>query len=481
MLGTAAAQLRLAFALLTGRPIPPWTLSALTDAAIATRREFGEIGGAAEAIAGPALDETTRREVQLRRFRRQAALAATETAYYRRLFAPLGLDPGALTWEAMARVPRTPKTALRDDPDAFVRRGADCFLRATTHGTTGQPTAVCFSLAELRTMAALSGLGFLLQGTLGPDDVVQVCTSARGLLGNIGLAGGAAHAGALVLPVGVIAPQQALAQLAAPLRLHGKKARASVLVAYPSYLGMLVQEGLRRGYRPGDFGLERIAASGEIVTQGLKERARPLFGDVRWVESWAMTEAIPFGGTVCEEGHLHYPVDQGLAEVLDPERGDAVGPGEAGTLVVTPFAPFRDTTLLLRFDTEDVVRTLPEPPACSQRSLPATTDLLGKLRLSVRHDDGWTYPRQVLEALEGLDAIPLPARCGFWAVPGGVAVEAVARDTDAETRQIAARRLEAHDVPVREVTLVTDAAALRRPYPLRGDLREAHFATGAPP
>jgi hypothetical protein len=194
-----------------------------------------------------------------------------------------------------------------------------------------------------------------------------------------------------------------------------------------------------------------------------------------------MTEAIPFGGTVCEEGHLHYPVDQGLAEVLDPERGDAVGPGEAGTLVVTPFAPFRDTTLLLRFDTEDVVRTLPEPPACSQRSLPATTDLLGKLRLSVRHDDGWTYPRQVLEALEGLDAIPLPARCGFWAVPGGVAVEAVARDTDAETRQIAARRLEAHDVPVREVTLVTDAAALRRPYPLRGDLREAHFATGAPP
>jgi hypothetical protein len=51
------------------------------------------------------------------------------------------------------------------------------------------------------------------------------------------------------------------------------------------------------------------------------------------------------------------------------------------------------------------------PLACTLRTQPATSDLLGKRRLAVRHDAGWTFPRQVLEALEALEAVPLPARC----------------------------------------------------------------------
>ena len=100
--------------------------------------------------------------------------------------------------------------------------------------------------------------------------------------------------------------------------------------------------------------------------------------------------------------------------------------------MITPFAPFRETTLLLRYDTEDVVRPLTGPFDCSLRHLPATSNLLAKLRLAVRHDcegndwtAGWVFPRQILEALEAVDAVPLPARCGFGAVAGGVEVEVV--------------------------------------------------------
>ena len=56
-------------------------------------------------------------------------------------------------------------------------------------------------------------------------------------------------------------------------------------------------------------------------------------------------------------------------------------PGEAGRLVITPFALFRETTLL-RYNTEDVVRPLAGPFDCSLRHLPATSNLLGKLRLA---------------------------------------------------------------------------------------------------
>jgi phenylacetate-coenzyme A ligase PaaK-like adenylate-forming protein len=326
-------------------------------------------------------------------------------------------------------------------------------------------------------MAALSGLGFLLQDTLAPDDVVMICTSTRGLLGNIGLAGGAAHAGAMVIPSGVIDPAQALAQLAAPLCIPGKKSKASTLAAYPSYVGMLVEEGLRRGYRPHDFGLERILGGGEIVTQGLKDRARRVFGDTCWIESWAMTETYPVGGTRCEEGHLHFPLDQGLVEALDPDSGERAEPGETGVLVVTPFAPFRDATPLLRYNTEDLVLAVPAALTCSLKSLPATSDLLGKQRLSVRVDGQWVTPRQVLEALEALECVPLPARCGFRLAPGRVAVdvEVVVREEGAQVRHAVIAALEARAVPVRDVRLVIDPGQLEDPYPLRGDLRETHF------
>jgi len=57
------------------------------------------------------------------------------------------------------------------------------------------------------------------------------------------------------------------------------------------------------------------------------------------------------------------------------------------------------------------------------------------VRLAVRHEEGgWTFPRDVLEALEACEEVPLPARHGFWAVPGSVAVEVVIRGSRSRAR-----------------------------------------------
>jgi phenylacetate-CoA ligase len=82
----------------------------------------------------------------------------------------------------------------------------------------------------------------------------------------------------------------------------------------------------------------------------------------------------------------------------------------------------------------------------------------------------------VLEALEGADGVPLPARYGFWAVPGGVAVEAVARrSAEPRVRRAIETRLEERGVPVRERNLVGHRGELQRPVPLRCDLKETAF------
>jgi hypothetical protein len=125
MFETAIAQLRFAGSLASGRPFALWSLEWLIKALHDTRREFGAIGPeGAEVVRGPELDDATRREMQLRRFRAQATRAARDTEYYSRLFATLGIDAARLRHDDIAHIPLTPKEAVRDQPDAFVRRAS---------------------------------------------------------------------------------------------------------------------------------------------------------------------------------------------------------------------------------------------------------------------------------------------------------------------------------------------------------------------
>ena len=476
MLETVAAQLRYTASVVFGLPFSARSLDRLVDALLATHREFGMVApDGAELLGGPALDEETRREMQLRRFRTQVIRAARETAYYGRLFEQLGLDPARLRYEDIQRIPPTPKEALRDDPDAFVRQNAQPCFRTTTTGTTGRPTSVCFSQRELHTYVALGAIHHLMNQLITPEDIVLISTSARATLGNTCFMGACARIGAQVSLGGLVESELTLALLAEPRHLPGKKSRVSALSIYPSYLGGLVTNGLRLGYRPADFGVERIFTGGEIVTAGLKMRCQQLFGAVEFVEGYGMTEPWPFGGTLCAEGHLHYEPAHGLLEVMNPTTGTPACAGEVGTLVLTPFPPFRETTIVLRYDTQDAVRVLDGPLTCALRHLPATSNLLGKLRLAVRHDGGWVFPRDVLEALEGVEEVALPARCGFWAMPGGVAVEVVAQDTP-NVRRAIEQGLEGRGVPLQELHLAEHQSQLRHPFPLRGDLREVSFS-----
>jgi phenylacetate-CoA ligase len=475
MIETACAQLRFTASLVFGIPFAPWSLDWLIDALQASWHEFGksELPGA-ELLAAPALDDDTRRALQLSRFRAQATRAAHHTDYYAQLFADRGLNPARLRFEDIPTIPITPKAALRDDPDAFVRRTTQPCFRTTTTGTTGKPTCVCFSQRELHTYIALGAISLLVGNQITAEDIVLLSTSARATLGNTCFAGSCARIGAQVMLGGLIEPTETLALLAERRHMAGKKSHVSVLSTYPSYLGELVTHGLRLGYRPSDFGLERISVGGEIVTGGLKARTQQLFGPVQFDEGYGMTEPWPLGGMRCSDGHLHFDPLHGLVEVQHPDSDEPAQPGEVGRLITTTFPPFRETTILLRYDTEDMVRTLAEPLTCSLRHLPATSAILGKRRLAARHDTGWTFPREVLEALEVVEELPLPARCGLHAVPGGVAVEVVAPDTP-HLRRAILQHLEAQGIPVRGLDLVSEPAQLHHPLPLRCDLRERSF------
>lgn len=406
----------------------------------------------------------------------QARRGQQETAYYAEHWAGLGLDAQTLTAETLHHLPLTTKAALLANPTAFVRRGQQPTWRTMTTGTTGQPLSLFFTQHEMESYSALAAISHLLQGAVTPADIVQVSTSARGTLANTVFMQGCQRAGALVYQTGILDPATTLALLAERHTLPGKKAQASVLLTYPSYLGKLVTTGLRLGYRPADFGLERIMLGGGIVTDGLKRRCRALFGNVILEESYGISEAYPLGGAICEKGNLHVEPLTGLAEVLDPVTRQPTPPGEVGTLVLTPFAPYRESLVLLRYDSEDLVQRPAQPHGCKLEHLPAVGRLLGKRRLAVRHPQGWTTVRAVAEALEAVDDLPLPARYRFHAHGDGVAVSVlVPQVTTAHRNQIEAS-LRHQGVALAALDLTTDPATLPNPIPLRGDLHEGTFS-----
>lgn len=479
MLDTAVRQLRYGVAVLANRRVRVEDLHRLVDDILATRAELGEVGDEQRRLMqGGALDADARRQVDARRWRLMVRKAYEETAWYRRRLDELGLRPADLTFDRMADLPPTPKPAVRALPEAFVSSRSTPVLQAWTTGTTGVPTAVWFSRYEVELSTALGAVAVLLQQGFGPEDVVQLCVSSRSVLGVATTMGAFRLVGAASLLTGIVDPEDALARLAAPVHLPGKKPQVTTLTANPSYLGALVQAARRCGYGPEDFGLERILCAGEVLTEALRRRAAEVFG-VAPTDTYAMTETFPLGGILCERGHLHLGADQGLVELLDPTTFAPARPGEVATLVVTPCFPYRETTILLRLATGDLVRALPEQPTdCSMAGVPATSPLLGRVALTVSAGDRPLYQRDVLEVLESEPAVPLPARWAVEAAADGVDLHVLVDEDDAALLGRLEDAVAERGLPVRKVVLHTGPSSMPPPQFARAWLRETTVGPG---
>jgi phenylacetate-CoA ligase len=193
-----------------------------------------------------------------------------------------------------------------------------------------------------------------------------------------------------------------------------------------------------------------------------------------------MTETLPVAGQACRHGHLHIPADQGYVEVLDPVTQLPAAPGAVGVLTVTPYVVYRDTTTLLRYRTEDLVRM---PPAgntleCELADVPATSRILGRHLTDATGDDVITT-RDVLEILQAECDIPLPTRFAVTQESLGTTLSVVAPAADAGLTARLEQRIADAALPVRDLRFVGEPADLPASCHLRTDLREPTFARPA--
>jgi phenylacetate-CoA ligase len=470
MFDTGIRQLRMAASMLSGRRLNPANISRLVDDALDTVAEFGEPGTDAQSLLGGPMDDPAERlEFASRGLRRTARRLAAHSPFYARRLAAAEIDPGQLDVAGLEALPVTTKRDLVERPADFRCDDVAAYLSTRTTGTTGVPAEIWMSRYEMELWPALGALASIIQDELRASDVMQVNLSSRAIAAtHLAVATcRLARAGCRLL--GVVPPDDALDSLCG--------GGATILSTYPSYLGQLVAAAQRRGLGPGDFRLRRVTVGGEVLSPSLARAASQLLGVPRIDDIFSMTEVIPVTGRICSQGHLHYDANTGLTELLDLATGAPAEPGALGTVVVTPYFPYRDCMPVFRYDTRDVARRLPdEPLTCETANVPATSRILGKADslLTLGPADVIT-PRQLVEAIEALPAQPWPARYHAALRDGRVWLTLPAAAIDGFGEAATRAHLAESGLDVELAVVADDQAALLRHT--RSDLREPTFAT----
>jgi phenylacetate-CoA ligase len=262
-------------------------------------------------------------------------------------------------------------------------------------GTHGKPTVVGYTAADLATWTELMARCMTAAG-VRPGMLVHNANSYGLFTGGHGFHQGAERIGATVIPVsGGFTVRQAL--LLSDLG-------AQVLVSTPSYALAIGQAVAERGESAGALGLELGLFGGEPWTEPMRVEIERALG-LRAVNFYGLSEMCGPGVAVeCLEQRagLHVQEDHFLVEVIDPQDGRRLAPGQEGELVFTSLT--KEALPLIRYRTGDVGRLVEDPCPCG-RTTARIVGLRGRLddMLIVRGVN--LYPSQIEHVLLGVPGV----------------------------------------------------------------------------
>jgi phenylacetate-CoA ligase len=290
--------------------------------------------------------------LQLDRLRTTLAHAAANSPHYARIFAEHRISPADLrTLDDLARFPFTTKADLRATypfgmlavPMAEVAR-----IHASS-GTTGKPTVVGYTRADIETWAALVARSLHAAG-VRPGMKVHVAYGYGLFTGGLGAHYGAEALGCTVIPMsgGQTEKQVQLITDFAP----------EVIMVTPSYMLAILDEFRRQGRDPRASSLRFGIFGAEPWTEAMRGEIEDAF-DLTATDIYGLSEVM--GPGVAQEfagdGAPTIWEDHFLPEVIDPETGSVLPDGSDGELVFTSLT--KRALPIVRYRTRDLTRLLP--------------------------------------------------------------------------------------------------------------------------
>jgi phenylacetate-CoA ligase len=302
------------------------------------------------------IEKASRDEIaalQLTRLRQTLERAYENVPHYRRAFDERGVHPSDLKSLAdIARFPFTAKKDLRDNyPFGLFAVPREQVVRIhASSGTTGKPTVVGYTQADIDTWADLVARSIRAAGGRR-GDIVHVAYGYGLFTGGLGAHYGAERLGCTVIPMSGGQTEKQV-QLITDFK-------PSIIMVTPSYMQVIVEEMRRQGLDPAASSLKVGIFGAEPWTEAMRREIEHNAG-IDAVDIYGLSEVMGPGvasecveskdGPVIWEDHF-YP------EIIDPQTGDVLPDGSEGELVFTSLT--KEALPIIRYRTRDLTRLLP--------------------------------------------------------------------------------------------------------------------------
>ncbi|QEC46975.1 phenylacetate--CoA ligase [Baekduia soli] len=301
---------------------------------------------------------------QLELFTAQLQGLRERSAFHRRRLEAAGIGPdfAARSWDDLRRVPFTEKADVRAslaaDPPLGSHLGVPLDQVAqvqATSGTTGSPSYIGLTDADVQTWAQLGARAFRASGVRPADRVLHAWSMSKGFAGGVPVMHMLRTAGATILPIGAEAGVERLLVVARDLG-------ATVVCTAPNfalYLGERAPDIL--GVAARDLGVRALVVGGEPGggIPAVRERIEETWG-ATCREVLGNSDIATIIWAECEAGDgMHFiGHDLVLAELIDPVTGEHVEPeaGAVGEIVYSALQ--REASAHLRFRSRDHVEVL---------------------------------------------------------------------------------------------------------------------------
>ena len=334
--------------------------------------------------------------LQLDRLRETLTRAHEHVPHYRRAFTDAGVTPDDLhTLADLARFPFTAKADLRANyPFGMFAVPLEDVARVhASSGTTGRPTVVGYTQADLDTWADVMARSIRAAGGV-PGDIVHVAYGYGLFTGGLGAHYGAERLGCTVVPIsGGMTERQV--QLIVDFRPR-------IIMVTPSYFLAILDEMEAQGVDPRSTSLEIGIFGAEPWTDEMRRAVQERSG-IRAVDIYGLSEVMG-PGVSQESGEtqdgLHVWEDHFLPEIIDPVTHEVLPDGEEGELVFTSLT--KQAMPVVRYRTRDLTRLLPGTAYPAFRRMAKVTGRTDDMMI-VRGVN--VFPSQVEEqilAVEGL-------------------------------------------------------------------------------
>ena len=306
------------------------------------------------------------------------AHAAAGSPWWRDHLERAGVDPASIAGVAdLPRLPFSTKDDLRGSyPLGWAAVPESSLVRVhASSGTTGKRTVCAYTARDIDDWAAQFARSFAAAGVTAADRV-QVMVGYGLWTAGAGFQAGAERLGALVVPTG---PGNLELQVEMMVDLG-----TTVLCATSSFALLIAETVEARG-----------------LTGSLAARVG-IFGSERWGPQMRERIESLLGIECPEHDGIHYWSDYFVVEIVDPETGEPVAPGEQGEIVVTTLR--KEGMPLIRYRTRDVSRLYTEPCSCGS-PYPRLAQLTGRTDDMVKVKGVAVFPAQVETILSRVDGV----------------------------------------------------------------------------